>query len=163
MNVEAAVRRVREHDDFGPLCEAIPYTKFLGLSLSIVDGRTVGTLRFQDGNVGNPVVGALHGGTLGALLEFTAVGHLLHAVESFAVPKTINLTVEYLRSAGLADTHARCHVLRLGRRVAVVRCDAYQADPQKPVATATAHFLLEPMPRFDVPEPSDVPSDDVPE
>jgi uncharacterized protein (TIGR00369 family) len=144
MSVPDALRIVREKGDFGPLCAAIPYAGFLGLSLALDSGSVLGSMRFSDRNVGNPVVGALHGGTLGALLEFTAVGHLLYAVESAGVPKTINLTVEYLRSAGLVDTHARCQVLRLGRRVAVVRVSAFQADPERPVATATAHFLLDP-------------------
>lgn len=153
MNLEEALHLARREGDFGPLVEAIPYARFLGLSLALVDGRVLGTLRFQEGNVGNPVVKALHGGTLGALLEFTAIGHLLHVVESAAVPKTINLTVEYLRQAHLVDTYARCEVLRLGRRVAVVRVVAYQDDPAKPVTTATAHFLLTPLETLPVEEP----------
>lgn len=144
MNLEDALERAREQGDFDPLVAQLPYAQFLGLSLELRDGDVVGTMRFKDDNVGNPVVKALHGGTLGALLEFTAIGHLLHVVESAAVPKTINLTVEYLRSAGFLDTYARCEVLRLGRRVAVVRIAAWQQDPAKPVATASAHFLITP-------------------
>ena len=151
MSVPAAIVRLRDHGDFGPLCEAIPYARFLGLSLALVDGHVVGTMAFSPPIVGNPMIGALHGGTLGALMEWTAVGHLLHAVESESVPKTINVTIEYLRSAGLEDTHARCHVLRLGRRVAVVRVEAYQGNRHKPVAMATVQFLFEPKAKPDAP------------
>ncbi len=153
MNLEQALHLARREGDFGPLVAAIPYARFLGLSLEVVDGRVRGCMSFREQNVGNPVVKALHGGTLGALLEFTAIGHLLHVVESAAVPKTINLTVEYLRQAHLEDTYARCEVLRLGRRVAVVRVVAYQRDEAKPVTTATAHFLLSPLETLAVEEP----------
>lgn len=145
MNLVEAFHRARSEGDFGPLVEQIPYASFLGLSLEMRDGAVLGILRFKESNIGNFSIKALHGGTLGALLEFTAIGHLLHVVESSAVPKTINLTVQYLRSAGYGDTYARCEVLRLGRRVAVVRVSAFQQDESKPVATATAHFLLSPL------------------
>lgn len=144
MNLLEAVRRARSEGDFGPLVEQIPYASFLGLSLEMRDGDVIGRLAFKEDNVGNYAVKALHGGTIGALLEFTAIGHLLHVVESDAVPKTITLTTEYLRSAGYGETFARCQVLRMGRRVAVVRVSAFQQDESKPVATATAHFLLSP-------------------
>lgn len=144
MSIVAALRKVREEGDFAPLCEAIPYARFLGLSLAVVDRGVVGTLGFVPTNEGNPSIHALHGGVLGALLEFTAIGHVLYVSESIAVPKTINLTVEYLRSANLVDTFAKCEVERLGKRIAVVRVVAFQDDEKAPVAAATVHFLLTP-------------------
>lgn len=142
--IHDAIRRVRESGDFGPLCAAIPYARFLGLSLRVVEDHVQGTLAFLPTNEGNPRVHALHGGTIGALLEFTAIGHVIHVSPTLAVPKTINLTIEYLRSADLVDTFARCKVERIGKRIAVIRAVAYQGDAAKPVATATAHFLLSP-------------------
>ena len=58
------------------------------------------------------------------------------------VPKTINITVEYLRSGKPQDTFARAVFTKHGRRVANVRAYAWQDDPTKPVAAANAHFLL---------------------
>jgi len=92
--------------------------------------------------VGNPVLPALHGGTVGALLESTAITELLWQKDSEAVPKTITLTVDYLRSARLADTFARATITKHGRRVANVQVRAYQDSEDKPIATANAHFLL---------------------
>jgi acyl-coenzyme A thioesterase PaaI-like protein len=67
---------------------------------------------------------------------------ILWSSESVLLPKTITFTVDYLRSAKVIDTHARAHVTRLGRRVASVRCEAWQDDPEMIVASAHAHFLI---------------------
>jgi acyl-coenzyme A thioesterase PaaI-like protein len=60
------------------------------------------------------------------------------------VPKTVNITVEYLRVGKRRDTFARARFIRHGRRVVNVRIEAYQDEPDKPVSAANAHFLLDP-------------------
>lgn len=142
MRLRDAVLAVRESGDFGPLQEAIPYARFMGISAELVDNDVLGRMRYSDHLVGNANVPALHGGTLGALMESTAIFKLLWRGETEAIPKTINITVEYLRGAGPQDVLARAVFTRHGRRVANVRVFAYQDDPDKPVAVATAHFLL---------------------
>jgi len=142
MRLRDAVTAVRESGDFGPLQEAIPYTRFMGITAELVEGDVRGRMKYSDHLVGNASVPALHGGTLGALLESTAIFKLLWHGETEAVPKTINITVEYLRGARPQDVLARAVFTRHGRRVANVRVFAYQDDPDKPVAVATAHFLL---------------------
>jgi len=124
------------------LLAAIPYAQFLGLTASLDSGELITTMRYSAHLIGNPALPALHGGTLGALLESSAVFALLWAAETAVLPKTITITVDYLRSAGPKDTHARGIVTRLGRRVAAVRVEAWQDDRQQLVATATAHFLI---------------------
>ena len=142
MRLRDAVAALRENGDFAPLQEAIPYARFMGISAELVDGDVLGRMRYSDHLVGNANVPALHGGTLGALMESTAIFKLLWQGETSAVPKTINITVEYLRGARPQDVFARAEFTRRGRRVANVRVFAYQDDPDKPVAVATAHFLL---------------------
>ncbi|MBW2507873.1 MAG: PaaI family thioesterase [Deltaproteobacteria bacterium] len=142
MRLRDAVTAVRESGDFGPLQEAIPYTRFMGITAELVDGDVRGRMKYSDHLVGNASVPALHGGTLGALMESTAIFKLLWHGETEAVPKTINITVEYLRGARPQDVLAKAVFTRHGRRVANVRVFAYQDDPDKPVAVATAHFLL---------------------
>jgi acyl-coenzyme A thioesterase PaaI-like protein len=100
------------------------------------------TMRFSERIIGNPAIPALHGGTLGALLESTAIFELLWQSATVVLPKTINVTVEYLRSAAPVDTFCRALVTRHGRRVANVRAEAWQEDRNRPVATASAHFLV---------------------
>ena len=142
MRLRDAVEAVRETGDFNPLAEAIPYSRFMGITAELVDGEVMGRMRYSDHLVGNASIPALHGGTLGALMESTAIFKLLWEGETQAVPKTINITVEYLRSARPQDVFAKAVFTRHGRRVANVRVYAYQDDPEKPVAVATAHFLL---------------------
>ena len=120
----------------------MPYVEFLGLSARLEGDELITTMRFADHLIGNPALPALHGGTLGALLESAAIFELLWRAETVVLPKTITMTVDYLRSGAPVDTHARGTVTRHGRRVANVRVEAWQADRAVPVATAHAIFLV---------------------
>jgi acyl-coenzyme A thioesterase PaaI-like protein len=99
-------------------------------------------MRYSDHLIGNASLPAIHGGTLGALLESAAIFELLWRAETVVLPKTITLTIDYLRSGAPLDTHARGVVTRHGRRVTNVRMEAWQADRNAPVATAHAIFLV---------------------
>jgi uncharacterized protein (TIGR00369 family) len=129
-------------DALKPIIEAIPYAQFLGFTLMRDGTDVIGRMAFSEDLIGNAAVDALHGGTIGAMMEFTAICKLLTLSETAQVPKTINITVEYLRGGRRMDTFARATVTRHGRRVANVRVIAYQDDVQRPIAAANAHFLL---------------------
>jgi acyl-coenzyme A thioesterase PaaI-like protein len=124
------------------LFDLVPYSRFLGLSARLDGTELVTTMTFAEHLIGNPALPALHGGTLGALMESAAIFELLWRAETIVLPKTITLTVDYLRSGAPVDTHARSTVTRHGRRVANVRVEAWQADRATPVATAHAIFLV---------------------
>lgn len=143
-SVRDAVASFRSTGDFDELQRVIPYAKFMGITAAIEDDDVRATMHYSDHLVGNAMAQKLHGGTLGALLESTAIFKLLWHGETNEIPKTINITVEYLRGADQTDVFARAEFTRHGRRVANVRVFAWQADPAKPVAVATAHFLLVP-------------------
>jgi acyl-coenzyme A thioesterase PaaI-like protein len=128
--------------DFQALFDLVPYSKFLGLSAALQDGELITTMKFSQHLIGNPALPALHGGTLGALMESAAIFELLWRAETIVLPKTITLTIDYLRSGAPVDTHARSIVTRHGRRVANVRVEAWQTDRATPVATAHAIFLV---------------------
>ncbi len=128
--------------DFPALFDLVPYSRFLGLSAHLDGNELITTMKFADHLIGNPALPALHGGTLGALLESAAIFELLWRAETIVLPKTITLTVDYLRSGAPVDTHARSTVTRHGRRVANVRVEAWQTDRAAPVATAHAIFLV---------------------
>lgn len=142
MRLRDALAAVRETGDFAPLQDSIPYARFMGITATVVDDDVIARMQYSDHLVGNASVPALHGGTLGALMESAAIFKLLWHGETAAVPKTINITVEYLRTARPEAVFARAEFTRRGRRVANVRVFAYQEDRDRPVAVATAHFLL---------------------
>lgn len=128
--------------DLGAVLEAIPYVKWLGLTATRDGDELITTMRYADHLIGNPALPALHGGTLGALLESAAIFELLWRAETIVLPKVITLTVDYLRSGAPVDTHARGIITRQGRRVANVRMEAWQADRAAPIASAHAVFLV---------------------
>lgn len=140
--VAEALKRARASGDWGELLDAIPYVRLLGLEAEATDGDLITRMEGKGALVGNPVLPALHGGTLGALLESAAILKLLWASDSIGVPKTINLTVDYLRSARVEVTRARATITKQGRRVANVRIVAWQQDEAQPIAAAHGHFLL---------------------
>jgi uncharacterized protein (TIGR00369 family) len=140
-----ALHHARDTNDFASLVALIPYARFMGFEVGIVDGDVRVTMPYAEHLIGNGSVDALHGGTLGAMMESTAIFKLLWSAETVRVPKTINITVEYLQKAERGkDTFARAEFIRHGRRVANVRTFCWQDDPDKLVAAANAHFLLTP-------------------
>lgn len=136
------VEEARRASDPGMLVARIPYARFLGISAEVVDGELLGRMRYADRLVGNPVLPALHGGTVGALLEITGLMTVLWNVDGTGVPRIINLTIDYLRSAATEDVLAQGFVTKQGRRVVNVFVRAWQRDREKPVASANAHFLV---------------------
>lgn len=141
------IREAREANEPDRLLAVIPYAGFLGLSATIVDGQLRSTLKYSDHLIGDSSIPALHGGTLGALLESTAIFTVLWASDAARLPKTINLTVDYLRSGRARDTYATATIEKEGRRVVNVRAVAWQDDPERPIASANVHFLLTRTPR----------------
>ena len=135
----ADARRTRKFD---ALMAAIPYAGFLGLRAEFTPLGLLCTMPFSERIIGNPVLPAIHGGVTGAFLENTALVVLMAESNASQLPKTINITVEYLRSGRAVDTFAAGVVTRHGRRVANVRVDAWQEDRAHPIAVASAHFLL---------------------
>jgi uncharacterized protein (TIGR00369 family) len=138
----ARIAEAKERHDVSGLLAMIPYAAMLGLSTELVDGELRTTMRYSPKLIGNPMLPALHGGTLGALVESAAIFELVARAQSAFLPKTITLTIDYLRSAAPLDTHACGVVTRHGRRVANVRVEAWQTDRKAPVVTAHAVFLV---------------------
>lgn len=137
-----ALRHARATGDWHALTGAVPYVAFLGVRFEVINGRLIGVMPFAAHLVGNPLLPALHGGTLGALLESAAHFEMLFNDATATLPKTITATVDYLRSGKPIDTFVNAKVFKLGRRVCTVHATAWQGDEHKPIATATVHLLI---------------------
>jgi acyl-coenzyme A thioesterase PaaI-like protein len=136
------------------LLESTPYTRLLGIGVAEGPGATpasrggtetpVLVLRFSEDIIGNIRLPAIHGGVIGAFLETTALATLIWASDSQFLPKTIDISIEYLRSGRPRDTFAQATITKHGRRVANVRVEAWQEDTSRPIAAAHGHFLIKP-------------------
>ncbi|WP_127900945.1 PaaI family thioesterase [Solirhodobacter olei] len=141
------------------LVAAVPYIGFLGVGFDRRGDELTAILPFSDRLIGNPALPALHGGATAAFLEITAIVELAWAqlweeMEAGRLdpgtlsgripllPKTIDLTVDYLRAGLPRDAYARAHITRSGRRYASVRVEAWQDNRARPFAQASGHFLM---------------------
>jgi uncharacterized protein (TIGR00369 family) len=120
----------------------IPYAGFLGVRAEIKGDELTLILPFSAHLIGNPLLPALHGGVVGALMELCALTQLAIASKSEAFPKTIDINVDYLRSGRPTDTFARARVVKIGRRIANVQAEAWQAERGQPIAAMHGHFLV---------------------
>jgi len=132
----------RRRGDWSHLLAAVPYAAFIGLSAATADdGAVVVRLAYRPENVGNPRVPALHGGVIAALMESAMVLKILEQGEATALPKVVNFTTEFYRPARLVETMASAEIVRHGRRLAVLRAVAWQADRDRPVAGGHGHVV----------------------
>ena len=139
------------------LVDGVPFIQFLGIGFDRRGDELTGVLPFREPLVGNAMLPAIHGGVTAAFLEVTAIIELswtqmwdeVEAGETISpsprsLPKTIDFTVDYLRSGLPRDAYARARVVRSGRRYASVHVEAWQDNRARPFAQATGHFLMPP-------------------
>jgi acyl-coenzyme A thioesterase PaaI-like protein len=138
------LRSSKESGQLASLVESIPYLRFLGIGIELVGGEIVGTMKFSSHLIGNASLPALHGGTIGSLLESTAIVQTLWEAETTHLPKIVTITIDFLRSGRPVDTHASGVITKHGRRVVTVGVEAWQEDRSRPIARANAHFLVDP-------------------
>ncbi|MFY0682318.1 MAG: PaaI family thioesterase [Thalassovita sp.] len=142
------------------LVQSVPYIAFLGIEFDRRGDELTAILPFKQDLIGNPAIPALHGGATAAFLEVTSIiglswSILWEQIENGRIdpeglvhtdmprlPKTIDFTVDYLRSGLPRDAYARARVNRSGRRYASVHVEAWQDNRDRPYAQATGHFLM---------------------
>lgn len=148
---DAALRR---------LVDGVPYIQFLGIHFDRRGDELTAVLPFDEKLIGNPMLPALHGGATAAFLEVAAIIELswsmlwedmeqgrleiggADATAQLRLPKTIDFTVDYLRSGLPRDAYARARINRSGRRYASVHVEAWQDNRSRLFAQATGHFLM---------------------
>ena len=124
------------------LLRRIPYAQFLGMRAELAGDEMTAILPYSDRLIGNPTLPAIHGGVIGAFMEMTAVAQLSVAQGLVRQPRTIDVTIEYLRSGRPKDTFARATIKRAGRRIANVQVEAWQDTRSAPIAALHGHFLI---------------------
>jgi uncharacterized protein (TIGR00369 family) len=144
MRILAELREQGRAQDMQALVEHLPYARFLGIGVDRKGNEITTILPFSDHLVGNTQLRALHGGVIGAFLEITSIVQLLFDTSCERLPKTIDISIDYLRSGRPAETYGRAIVTRHGRRVANVRTEIWQDSRSAPVAASHGHYLLTP-------------------
>ena len=129
-------------DDINAILARIPFVRTLGMRCEILGDEMTTILPFQDKLIGNVTIRALHGGAIASFLELTAMLQVYLVSDLPRPPKPINLTIDYLRQGHAKDLYARAVVLKLGRRIASVRAEAWQENRAEPVSAIVAHFLV---------------------
>ncbi|WP_298261119.1 PaaI family thioesterase [uncultured Litoreibacter sp.] len=137
------------------LVQSVPYIQFLGVEFDRRGDELTAVLPYREELIGNPMLPALHGGATAAFLEITSIIGLtwstmwsdmedgkLQDGALPVIPKTIDFTVDYLRSGLPRDAYARARVNRSGRRYASVHVEAWQDNRDRLFAQATGHFLM---------------------
>ena len=119
-----------------------PYARFLGMQPAREEETVTAVLPFSAHLVGNPLIPALHGGVVGGFLELAALAELAASAPDGHAPRTVDITIDYLRPAKAATTYARADVIKRGRRVANIQVTAWQESRTSPVATLRGHFVL---------------------
>ena len=126
------------------MLDSIPYARFLGIKAELAGDQMTAILPFAQHIVGNPMLPAIHGGVLGAFMEMTALAQLSVAAPMKRQPRTIDVSIEYLRSGRPLTTYARASIKKLGRRIANVHVEAWQETRSAPIATMRGLFLVAP-------------------
>lgn len=152
--------KTRRNAAISALVDGVPYFAWLGIRFDRRGDELTAVLPFSDKLIGNPMLPAMHGGVTAAFLEIAAVVELTWssmwdemeagrmapdaAIPAVTprLPKTIDFSIDYLRSGLPRDSFARARVVRLGRRYASVQVEAWQDNRARPFAQANGHFLM---------------------
>ncbi|WP_409201290.1 PaaI family thioesterase [Paracoccus aurantius] len=159
-NEPLAAIKSRRNSTLNALVASVPYIRWLGIQFDRRGDELTAILPFDEKLIGNPMLPAIHGGVTAAFLEVAAIVELTWSAiwedmehgriapdaavpESLPrLPKTIDFTVDYLRSGLPRDAYARARVVRSGRRYASVQVEAWQDQRTRLFAQATGHFLM---------------------
>lgn len=127
------------------MTDGSPHGRALGIQVVSVEPAVV-VLKtpYRPELVGDPDTGVLAGGVVTALLDHACGQSVWAAAYAQGSIATLDLRIDYMRGAEPGrDLYARAHCYKLTRSVAFVRAVAYESDPQDPVATAQAAFMLD--------------------
>ena len=111
MKILEELRLRGEANNLQAVADAIPYARHLQLRIDSKGDELTTVLPYREELIGNVNLPAIHGGVIGSLLELTAVMQLLRATELERLPKTIDLSVDYLRSARPQDLYGRAQIV----------------------------------------------------
>ena len=142
----AAPDPVQVHlDSLAPLLvDGSPHAVALGFELvSLSVERAVMRAPYREDLVGDPVTGVLHGGVVTALLDHASGLAAFAGLGGNDATATLDLRLDYMRPAEPGrDVIAEARPVKASGLFAFVHAIAHDGDPDDPVATASAAFMV---------------------
>ena len=140
------------------LLETVPYHRLLGVRFDRLGDELTARLPYEEMLVGNARIPAIHGGATASFLEIAGLMQLAWDLVSRraarsgesadvagllpTLPKTIDITIDYLRRGRPREMFARTRVQKAGRRVAHLHVEAWQDEHARPIAMLRGNFLM---------------------
>jgi uncharacterized protein (TIGR00369 family) len=120
----------------GMMREGVPFNRFLGIEVAeLRSGFARLEIPFRPELIGNPLLSALHGGVISALIDVAGGAAAMTQIALGDMLSTIDLRIDYLRPGQPHRLAAEAHVLRMGGRVASVDMKAFHPEGGTVVAT----------------------------
>jgi len=128
----------------GLLVGGSPHAVDLGLKLVRVSpGEAVIRAPYREDLVGDPETGVMHGGVVTALLDHASGAAAFAGLGGEQALATLDLRLDYMRPATPGqDVIAEARTIKVAGLIAFVSAIAHDGDPDDPVATAHAAFMV---------------------
>lgn len=128
----------------GLLVDGSPHAAALGFSLVRVSpGEAVIRAPYREDLIGDPETGVMHGGVVTALLDHASGTAAFAGLGAEKALATLDLRLDYMRPATPGeDVIAEARTVKISGLIAFVSAIAHNGDPDDPVATAHAAFMV---------------------
>jgi uncharacterized protein (TIGR00369 family) len=128
----------------GAFTRNVPHNAALGLELVAAGSQTASIrMPWAPEWVGDPERGAVHGGVITSLVDATCGAAVFLAVQPPRPIATLDLRIDHLRrSEPGRELYCDACCERVTTHIAFVRATVHEGDPQRPVATAAATFMV---------------------
>ncbi len=130
--------------------EGIPQGKALGIKFVSVDrGKATFSLPYNTKIIGDPATRVIHGGAITTVLDQVSGLAVVSSIvteenmTSLGNVATLDLSIDYMRPAKPGETViATAYCYKTTHHIAFVRGVAHDGDPNDPVATSQATFMI---------------------
>jgi len=121
-----------------------PFGRHIGLQVYGFSGDEIYTgLAWRDDLIGNPQNMSVHGGVITALIDQSFGAAVIRKLQEHLAIATIELRLDYMRPAKPhQDIFCRAICYHTTRQIAFLRGSVFQDDPNKPIASGVATFMI---------------------
>ncbi len=121
-----------------------PQTSAIGLRVTRIErGKAWSQVDWREDLVGDAETNVIAGGVLTTMLDSTCGAACQAALGKLTAMATLDLRIDYMRPAEPHRVvHSMAHCYKVTRSICFVRGVAYHDDPEDPIATAAATFML---------------------